>query len=303
MKLKITFLGTSAAVPTIKRSLPAIAFQWKGKIMLFDAGEGVQRQMLKSGLSILRVKQIFITHSHGDHVLGVFGLLHTMAMLGRESLLEIYAPRDVIELITSVTKYTGRDPAFKVILKQVHEGIIFEGEDYLIKAFKVDHGTLEAYGYVFEETKALGKFDVKKAEKLGIPKGPLWKMLQEGKDIVLENGRIIRWREVVVPPKHKVKVVYTGDTKPLEKTIEYSKDATVLIHDSTFDYTLSKEAHEQGHSTSLDAALIAKKANVKTLFLTHISARYESEKPLLEKAVEIFKNTYVAQDFMSVWVF
>jgi len=303
VKLKITFLGTSAAIPTIKRSLPAIALKWKGKIILFDAGEGVQRQMVKAGLSILKTKQIFITHSHGDHVLGVFGLLHTMAMLNRQDPLEIYGPKDVIELILSVISRVGHDPPYKVLLKHVHEGTIFEGEDYIVRAFKVEHGQLEAYGYVFEERRALGKFDVKKAEKLGVPKGPLWKMLQEGKDVVLENGKIIKWTDVVTPPKYKVKVVYTGDTKPLEKTVEYSKNAIVLIHDSTFDPTMSREAHEQGHSTSLDAAVIAKKANVKSLFLTHISARYDTEEPLLKGVKDVIENTYVAEDFMSIWIF
>lgn len=303
LKTKIVFLGTSAAVPTVERNLPAIAIIWKGEIILFDAGEGVQRQMMKAGLSILKVRKIFITHAHGDHVLGLPGLLHTMAMYNRRESLTIYSPKNVWNLISSTIKYTGHDPLFKVVYGGVGEGIIYENNEYLVRAFRVDHGEIEAYGYVFEEKKPLGKFDVEKALKLGIPKGPLWKLLQEGKNIVLDDGRIICWKEVVKPPKYRTKIVYTGDTRPIEKTIEISKNATILIHDSTFDSAMASEAHDQGHSTAYDAALIAKKAEVKLLILTHISARYKNVKPLIKDSVKVFDKSMVAKDFLSLWIF
>ena len=303
MNLKIVFLGTSAAVPTLERSLPAIAYVWKGEILLFDAGEGVQRQMLKAGLSILKVKKVFITHNHGDHVIGLLGLIHTMSMYGRTKDLEIYGPKSVWNFLKESIETIGHDPQYRIVFRSVNEGTIVDEEDYAIKAFKVDHGGIEAYGYVFEEKKRPGKLDVKKLVELGVPQGPLWKMLQEGKDVVLENGRVVKWRDVVKPEHYKIKVVYTGDTKPVKNTIEASKNATVLIHDGTFDSSKSKEAHEQGHSTASDAARIAAEANVDLLVLTHISARYKNPEILLDEAKRIFERTTIAYDFLTIILF
>ncbi len=300
--LKIVFLGTSAAVPTSERSLPAIAYVWKGEILLFDAGECVQRQMLKAGLSILRINKVFITHNHGDHVIGLLGLIHTMSMYGRVKDLEVYGPKSILNFLKESMENIGHDPQYRIVFKSVSEGVVADSKDYVIKAFRVDHGNIEAYGYVFEEKK-LGKLNVKKLVELGVPRGPLWKMLQEGKDIVLENGRIIKWRDVVEPESYRIKVVYTGDTKPMPNIVKVSKNATVLIHDSTFDSSLSREAHEQGHSTAYDAAKTAAEANVDLLVLTHISARYKNSETLLNEAKRIFEKTVVAYDFLTIVLF
>jgi len=303
VNLKVVFLGTSAAVPTLERSLPAIAYIWKGEILLFDAGEGVQQQMLKSGLSLLKVKRIFITHNHGDHVIGLLGLLHTMSMYGRSEDLEVYAPKSVWKFLSASIEIIGHDPQYRILFKETKEGELLSTEDYRVSAFRADHGNIEAYGYVFEEKGRPGKFNVKKALELGVPKGPLWKLLQQKKDVVLSNGRIIRWKDVIEEEHYRIKVVYTGDTKPVNSIVKASKNATVLIHDSTFDSSKAKEAHEQGHSTSLDAAVNAAKANVELLVLTHISARYKNPEILLSDAKRVFEKTIVAKDFLTMVLF
>jgi len=295
LRLQICFLGTSAGIPTKKRGLPCIALKYRGEILLFDVGEGAQARLIRASLSPMKIKAVFITHLHGDHVFGLPGLLQTMAMLGRSEPLSIYGPKGLRDFIYKSFELTGFKPQFDIYF-HVPPGV-YEVNDYVVRSFTVDHVT-EAYGYVFEEKCIRGRFNPEKAKQLKIPL-KYWRLLRMGKLVTLNDGRIIRPQDVIDDYSRGAKIVYTGDTRPIDKIITIAKECDVLIHDSTFASELRKEAYEEGHSTSLDAALIASKANAKVLILTHISARYhDNPSILLYDARRYFSNTFLAEDYM-----
>jgi len=301
MWIKLVFLGTSAAVPTRDRGLPCIALIRNGRIALFDVGEGAQYKMLIYGLSVLRVHAIYITHPHGDHVFGLPGLIHTMNMYGATHKLKIYAPKPVIKFLEETFEMSGHKPLFDVELYELSPGLTSKFQDLTIKAFTVDHID-NSYGFTIQQPMIPGKFNPEAALKLGVPKGPLWKRLQMGEDVTLPDGRIVRSKDVVGEPRPGVKIVYTGDTRPIDVVVKESRDADVLIHDSTFDSSLKELAYKQGHSTAYDAAVIAKDANVMLLILTHISARYKDCKILEDEARKVFSRSLVAEDGLTVYL-
>jgi len=301
--IKVIFLGTSASIPTKNRSLPSIMIIRNGEQLLFDCGEGTQRQVVKAGLGLRKRLKIFITHMHADHVLGLAGILMSLSLTGRQDPLEIYGPSKLQSFIEDMKELFNFNPSFDVIVHRVSEGTVHWGKGFKIMAFKVKH-VAESYGYVLMEDPRPGRFDAKRAEELGIPKGPLWKALQEGKTVVI-NGREIKPEDVLGPPRRGLKIVYSGDTAPIREVIEVSKDADLLIHEATFDDTLQDRAASELHTTAGQAASIALEANVRKLVLTHISPRYEDASLLLSQAKRIFENTVIAEDFMSIelaWV-
>jgi len=299
--VKVVMLGTSAAIPTKERGLPSIAIVRRRSILLFDVGEGTQYKMLLFGLSPLRVKTIFITHAHGDHMFGLPGLLQTMSMYGRVKPLYIYAPRNVIEYVKMTFEMVRHDPQYEVHMAPLSDGLNCKIEDLTVTAFPVEH-VGESYGFKIVQDDKPGKFNVKKAIELGIPRGPLWKRLQLGEDIVLPSGKIVKSSEVVGPPRPGIKVVYTGDTKPCERVVKEAEGVDLLIHDATFDSSLEDVAHEQGHSTAKDAAIIASEAGVVTLVLTHISARYRDSQTLIQDARKYFERAIVAEDGLTIYL-
>ena len=296
--IRVVFLGTSASVPTKSRSLPSIMVIRDGEQFLFDCGEGTQRQVVKAGLGLRKRLKVFITHMHADHVLGLAGVLMSLSLTGRQDPLEIYGPSKLESFIEHTKELFNFNPLFDVIVHRVSEGTVYQGRGFKIVAFKVKH-TAESYGYALVEDQRPGRFDSKKAEELGIPKGPLWKALQEGKTVVV-GGREIRPEDVLGPPRKGLKIVYSGDTAPTREVVEASKGADLLIHEATFDDTLQDRAISELHSTAGQAASIALEANVKRLVLTHISPRYEDPSLLLSQAKKIFENTIIAEDFMSI---
>ncbi|MHA1631481.1 MAG: ribonuclease Z [Candidatus Freyarchaeota archaeon] len=298
--IKIVFLGTSGSVPTPERNLPAIALARGREIVLFDCAEGTQRQMLKAKMSVARISKIFISHLHGDHVMGLPGLLQTLSLMERETPLHVYGPPSLAEFIRALIENLEFGLSFDLYVHPVHPGVICESPYYYVKCCRVNHGSIDAYAYSFEEKPRPGKFHPEKAIELGVPMGPLWKRLQLGEPVTLKNGRVIKPEAVVDPPQSGRKIVYSGDTTPCQHLLELSKSADVLIHESTFDHTLEKKAIETKHSTSVQAAHIAHEAEVKLLVLTHISSRYSNADLLLQQAKNIFPNTVVAQDFMRV---
>lgn len=294
MKSILVFLGTSAAVPTKRRGLPAIALKHEADLFLFDVGEGTQYKLIRAGLSPVKITAIFITHLHGDHVFGLPGLLQSMSMYDRRKPLHIYGPRGLSYFIKSGVRATGHKPPFEVTVHEDLDSIIYG--DVQIRRFPVDHSLKESYGYVVEIHKPF-KLDVEKLRRIGLPVR-YWSKLQRGKDIEFE-GKIIKAREVLIERK-PVKIVYTGDTRPLMRTVEEAMNAEILIHDSTTADDLADEAHSEGHSTAGDAGRIARLANVRLLILTHISARYTDSKILLSDARRYHTNTIVAEDYMIV---
>jgi ribonuclease Z len=300
MSLRVTFLGTAGSIPTTKRSLPAILIQRKGEQIMFDCGEGVQRQMIKAKAGFHKKMKVFISHMHGDHVLGLPGLLQTMALLDREKKLEVYGPLGIERFIEGIRETVQFVLTFPVEIHEIEKtGVVCEEEEYTVQAVWANH-VIPSLAYAFVEKPRPGKFYPEKAKALGVPEGPLWSKLQHGHKIKLPNGRVIKPEDVAGSPRLGRKIVYTGDTRPFEGFVEFAVDADLLIHDATLDEELAERAEDDGHSTPGQAAENAKKAKVKRLILTHVSARYDDTSTLLKQARKIFKNTQVAEDFMKI---
>ena len=300
MSLYVVFLGTGGSVPTPKRGLPAILIQREGEQIMFDCGEGVQRQMVKAKVGFHRKMKIFITHLHGDHVLGLPGLLQTMALLDRERKLEIYGPSGVKRFLECIRETVQFVLTFQVEVHEIEKaGIVCDEAEYVVEAIWANH-VIPSFAYAFVEKSRPGRFYPERAKKLKIPEGSMWSRLQQGHEVKLPDGRVVRPGQVVGPSRSGRKIVYTGDTRPFGGFAKFAANADLLVHDATLDDDLTERAEEDGHSTVSQAAEEAKKAKAKRLILTHISARYEDTSKLLEHAKKAFKKAEVAEDFMKI---
>lgn len=296
--IEVVFLGTSGGVPTPERGLPCIAIKRRGELILFDCGEGSQRQLLKAGIGFVKRMRIFITHLHGDHVLGLAGLLQSMGLMGREDPLPVYGPPGLARLVNAFKEALAFKLPYTVEVHEVEGGVVYEGDGYKVEATPVDH-SVPALAYMLAESERPGRFSPERALELGVPKGPLWKALQTGRAVEV-SGRVIKPEDVLGPPRRGLKLVYSGDTEFVHDLIEFSRGADLLIHESTFDDSLERKALEEKHSTARQAATVAKLAGVRRLVLTHISPRYQDASILKRQAEEIFPNTEVAYDFLSL---
>jgi ribonuclease Z len=300
MSIRVIFLGTAGSVPTPARSLPAVLIKRQNEQLMFDCGEGVQRQMIKAKAGLHKKTKIFISHMHGDHVLGLLGLLQTMALMDRQKKLEIYGPEGIKQFLECTRETLQFGLTFPVEIHEVYDvGVICDEKDYTVEAAKSNH-VVTSLAYAFVEKPRPGKFYPEKARALGVPEGELWSKLQHGDKIKLPNGRVVSPEAVMGLPRKGRKIVYTGDTRPIKGFAKFAASADLVIHDSTFDDTLSEKAEVDGHSTPGQAAQQAKRAKAKKLVLTHISARYADTGLLLEQAQKVFKNTLVAEDFMEL---
>ena len=300
MSLRVVFLGTSGSVPTLKRSLPCVVVQCPRDQLMFDCGENVQRQMMQGKVSFHRKMKIFITHLHGDHVLGLPGLLQTMALMVRTEPVQIYGPAKLKEFLLCTKETLNFGLNYPVEINPVlSEGIVCDEEEYMVKAVKSNHA-VESYSFAFVEKPRPGKFYPKKALALGIKAGELWSKLQSGKEITLVDGKVVKPSDVMDPMRAGRKIVYTGDTKPFEAFAKFAEGADLVIHDCTFDDSLAEKAGVDGHSTPSQAAGQAKAAGAKQLVLSHISARYPDATLLLEQAKKAFPNSILAEDFMEL---
>jgi len=298
--LRIVFLGTGGSTPSVHRNLPAIAVRRGAELILFDCGEGTQRQMMFAKVGFCRKMKIFISHMHGDHVLGLPGLFQTMSLLGRKHSLEIFGPKGICEFVDAVTETVEYNLTFSIEKREVGEGLVCKGKEYGMFAVWADHG-IPNLAYALVENERPGRFFPEKAKKLGVPQGRLWSRLQQG-GIVELGGRVVKSDEVTGPPRPGRKIVYSGDTRPCDAVERLALNADLLIHDCTLDDELVEKALEQGHSTPSQVASIARKVAVKKLILTHISVRYEESKTLLEQAKKTFPNVQVAEDLMEIEV-
>jgi len=258
--------------------------------------------MLRAGVGFNRKTRIFITHMHGDHCLGLPGIMMTMSLLGRDKKLQIYGPPGLTSFVEAVRETIGFGLTYPVEIYEIEgEGVICNGDGYTVEACYTDHKGV-SFGYALIEKERPGVFYPEKARALGVPEGPLWSKLQHGFPVSLPDGRTIEPHQVTGPKRPGRKIVYTGDTRPSKNILHLAKDADLLIHDGTLDDSLEETAELEGHSTPSQAARIAKEAGVKKLILTHISARYRSTEVLAEQARKIFPNTEVAEDLMMIKV-
>lgn len=300
MSIRVVFLGTSGSVPTLKRSLPSVVVQGPKEQWMFDCGENTQRQMMAAKVSFHKKLKVFLTHLHGDHVLGLPGILQTMALMDRKESVQVFGPVGIKDFLVCTKESLNFGLTFPVEISEIlAEGVICDEEEYSVTAVKSNHA-VESYAYAFVEKPRPGKFYPKKAIALGIPAGELWSKLQNGEEIKMTDGKLVKPSDVMGPLRAGRKIVYTGDTRPFEAFGKLAEGADLVVHDCTFDDSLAEKAAVDGHSTPSQAAGDAKAANAKLLVLSHISARYPDAKFLLDQAKKIFPNTVLAQDLMEL---
>jgi ribonuclease Z len=298
--MRITFLGTAAARPTVGRNVSSLVIQREGSVMMFDCGEGTQRQMMRYG-SGFDLIDIFFTHLHADHFLGVIGLVRTMGLQGRDEPLRLWAPAGTEELLRAAVDLGGDRFPFAISIEGLVPGAVLDRGDHDIIAFASTHGG-PGLGYALVEHERRGRFDPDRAREAGIPEGPLWGRLHKGEAIEVD-GRTIHPEELVGPPRPGRKVVYTGDTRPSRQIAAAAHGADLLIHEATFAQDEAKRAVQTGHSTAREAARIARDAGVRQLILTHFSPRYSDEPRILEReARTVFPETQAAYDGMIIEV-
>ncbi len=295
--MEIIFLGTSSAVPTLERNHPSIALRAFAEVMLFDCGEGTQRQLIEAKISPMKITKIFISHFHGDHILGLGGLIQSLGFRGREKDLDIYGPKGLHKIINAISSFGYFQINYNLNIHEIQDGTVIETEDYVVECAKVEHN-IPSYAFSIREKKK-PLFLREKAEELGIPPGPLYGKLHNGEEVEFE-GRIIKPEQVLGEAKKGKKISYSGDTRPCEAMIRLARDSDILIHESTYEAEDYQRAVDNAHSTSVEAAEIAREANVNELVLTHISTRYTSDKNIKSEAQKVFKNTKVARDYMKI---
>jgi ribonuclease Z len=299
--LSVTFLGTGASWPTAERGLSAIAIKRGGEILLWDCGEGTQRQLQKSGLSYQQITQIWLTHYHGDHCYGVPGLLKTMALNERTEPLWVYGPPGLGKVVEAWKVLRGWPKEFPIHVAEVRPGDAVEKTGYTVHVHAGDHG-IQNVCLALHEPDRPGFFDKPKALALGIPEGPLFGRLQRGEPVTTKDGRSFTPDQVLGPPRPGRRITFSGDTQPCLGLLEAAVDADVLICEATFTHDLVEKAREVRHMTAREAAGIALKAKARRLVLTHISPRYRDVGPLLGESREVFPETTVAEDFLTMEV-
>jgi ribonuclease Z len=302
MSLIVRFLGTSASRPTVERGLASVAIQREGETLLFDCGEGTQRQMMRYGVSFA-LDDIFFTHFHTDHLIGVIGLLRTLQLQGRTAPMRLFGPRGAHKLLRQAATFGGDRLGFPVETIEVEPGTPITRTGYAIHPFAVDHAGASAVGYALREEERRGRFHPDLAKAFGVPEGPLWGRLHRGERIRLDDGREIDAATLVGPSRAGRIVVLTGDTRPCAATIQAAHLADLLIHEATFAGDEAPRAIETGHSTAAEAGQVAQLAKVKRLVLTHISARYSRDAREVEReAAAHFPAVTVARDGMEIEV-
>jgi len=296
--MKLVFLGTAGAQPTENRGLSCICLEKEGEILMFDAGEGAQFSYLKSGLGWNKKMKIFVTHLHGDHCVGILGLLQTMTLQRRTEPIEIYGPDGIEEFIAANTKILKFGLSFPVMITSVTEEKIVDEKSYSVFSCRAKHSVL-AFSYLFQEKDKAGRFNLEKAKQLGIPEGKLWSQLQSGQDVKV-GDKIIKSSEILGEKRSGKKIGISGDTRPTKQLEEFFQNCDYLSFDSTFLDELKDKAVDTYHSTAKEAAMLAKNANVKNLILTHFSARYKDESVLVKEAKTIHNSVIGAKDLLEI---
>jgi ribonuclease Z len=296
--MKVVFLGTSSATPTPERGLSSVVIVRGGELLLFDAGEGMQRNFIKASVGMNKKMKIFISHIHADHCVGILGLLQTMALQGREKNVDIFCGPKVQEFIRESMRIINFGLSFEVNIHVVsQDGVVIREKDYEIRCCSAKH-SIPSFAFCLQEYDRPGRFDLEAARKLGIPEGEMYGKLQHGQD-VFHGGKLLKSDQVVGPLRKGRKIGISGDTRPTEELISFFRGCDVLIFESTYSEDKKQKAIENWHSTAAEAATVAKSAGVRKLFLTHFSARYEETSTLVEEASLIHGNVEAADDLRS----
>ena len=299
--LSLTFLGTAAARPTVERAVSSITITREGETLMFDCGEGTQRQMMRHGVGF-SLSEIFFTHFHADHYLGVIGLIRTLGLQGRTEPMVFYGPRGADRVLQAAINLGVERPTFPIEIEELKPGDRLEREEYAIEVIAVEHGG-GAVGYALREHERLGRFNPEMAAELGVPEGPLWGKLHQGESVELADGSTVGPDDLVGPSRPGRVVVLSGDTRPCESVVAAAEGADLLVHDATFGEEEKDRARETAHSTATEAAQVALAAKVGRLVLTHFSARYSaSAKMLVDEARAVFGDVVAAKDGMEIEV-
>jgi ribonuclease Z len=294
MDLDVVFLGTAGSAPTAQRSASATMVRRGGERLLFDCGEGTQRQLLRSDVGLVDLEEIFLTHLHADHYLGLPGMLKTFSLRGRDLELTIYGPRGTKALFAALGRVFGK-LTYDIEIEELDPGETLFRDGWWLETFETEH-RIESLGYLLCEEERPGRFDVETAERLGVPHGPLRGRLQRGEDVALDNGTVVTAAEVVGPSRRGRRIALTGDTAPCASVVDAVRGADLLVHDATFLADELERARETGHSTAAGAARIAREAGVALLALTHVSGRY-GPRQVEAEAREVFAASVVPRDF------
>ncbi|EAC9070178.1 ribonuclease Z [Listeria monocytogenes] len=298
--MELVFLGTGAGVPSRGRNVTSIALSMlneRNAIWLFDCGEATQHQIMRSQIKLSKLEKIFITHLHGDHIFGLPGLLSSRSFQGGESDLTIYGPVGITEYVETSLRLSGTRLTYKIIFNEIEPGLIFEDKMFSITVDELDHG-LRSFGYRIVEKDKPGALNADKLIDDGVEPGPIFQKIKKGETVTLADGSVINGKDYIDEPQKGKIISIFGDTKATASELELALNADVLVHEATFEGDKEKLAGEYKHSTTIQAASLAKKANVKKLILTHISSRYDRDasKELLIEAQSVFENTEIAYD-------
>ncbi|MEB5922899.1 ribonuclease Z [Franconibacter daqui] len=304
--MELTFLGTSAGVPTRNRNVTAMVLNpllARPGLWLFDCGEGTQHQMLRTAFNPGRIDKIFITHLHGDHIFGLPGLLCSRSMAGSEAPLTIYGPAGIREFINMSLKLSGSWAGFPLTIHEITEGLVFDDGEMKVSAVALAH-PVECYGYRIEEHDKPGKLDAQRLTRAGIAPGPLFQRLKRGETVRLEDGREIDGRDYLGEPQKGKKLAIFGDTGPTPGALRLAQEVDVMVHETTLEAAMAEKANSRGHSTTHQAAELAREARALRLIMTHFSSRYDAAAclRLLSEARAIFPASELAEDFLTITV-
>ena len=297
--IKLIFLGTSAAAPTAERGLSSVVIKRGNELLLFDAGEGMQRNFIRAGLGMNKRMKIFVTHMHADHCVGLLGLLQTMSLQGRVMAVDIYGQRKLAEFLTENMRIINFGLRFDINMHIIDcEGVVVKEKDYQITCCEAKH-LVASFSYCLIEFDRPGVFNISEAKRFHIPEGKLYSKLQHGQDIIYK-GELIRSSQMTGPARAGRKIGISGDTRPTLKLRDFFKNCDVLIYESTYGHDKYQKAVKNFHSTATEAAMLARESEVKKLVLTHFSTRYEETSELIIEARSIHENVEAAEDLKIV---
>lgn len=295
--MRVVFLGTGGTYPCTERNVSSVAVQLSKDVLLLDCGEGTQRQFMRSNVSFMSIRWIFITHYHGDHFLGLPGLIQSMNLNDRERPIDIFGPKGTEELMGFFLTAGHFAPRYDIISHDVSPGDVILLDGFSVVVAKADH-TVPSLAYAIIENDRPGRFNSDRAKELGVPPGPLFRKLQQGEGVKV-RGKIVRSKEVLGPSRKGRKLVYSGDTKPCKSITELAKGADLLIHDATLLASEERLAEDFGHSTAFGAAEVAKEAGARALALIHYSPRYKDANVLVEEAKRCFPEVFAPSDLQE----